>query len=143
MGKLKGNDLKMIASSYEDISKAWHSQIYFCFASVMDGEDAFNILKRVYADECNYDAWSGWFGSGDKRDFYLGFKSRQVRDDVYDEIMDSIAEYRKANIDDIGYTSSAGGSKSDPEEEPEDNTKTYVIVGAVAAIIILLLLWRK
>lgn len=143
MGKLKGKDLAKIASTYEKIEKAYKTQIYFCFASVSDGEAAFNILKRVYADECNYDAWSGWFGSGDKRDFYLGFKSKAVRDNVLSEINESIAEYRRANPEDVNYSSS-NTPDEDTEDEPAKSTDwtTWIVIGAAAAVIILLL-WDK
>lgn len=145
MGKLKGSDLEKIATTYEKVSKAYKTQIYFCFATVAAGEAAFNVLKRVYADECNYDAWSGWFGSGNKRDFYLGFKSKQVRNDVYDEITAAIAEYRKANPDDANYVSGSGATPAeDTGDEPAKSAgwTTYIIIGAAAAVI-LLLLWDK
>ena len=143
MGKLKGNDLAFIAAHYEKISKAYATQIYFCFDNKTDGATAFNILKRVYAEECNYDAWAGWFGSGDKRDFYLGFTTKQVRNDVFDEIIDSISNYRQANPDfsspDYTYTSTDSGEDSAGAK----NYTTYIIIGVAAAIIIALLLWNR
>lgn len=140
--KLNGNDLAYIAAHIENFIFEWKTQIYFCFDSKDSGEQAFDILKRVYKNECNYSRYGI-----DKRDFYLGFTSSTIRNNVFNEIRQAINEYKTVNPEDIDYV---------PESElPENNlfknddnggaTKsgatTYIIIGA-AAIILVLLLWN-
>lgn len=142
MSKLNGNDLAHIANHYEAIYREWNTQIYFCFDSVKNGEKAFEILTRVYADEMGPNKYSSY--GLDKRDFYLGFNSRNVATDVCNEINAAIAAYREVEHQDIHY-------EPDPVSYPESNgsvisgpsnSNTYMIIGAVAAIIILVLLWK-
>lgn len=142
---LQGSDLEYIATHYEKISDAYNTQIYFCFDSKESGAEAFDILKRVYAKECNYDAWSGWFGAGDKRDFYLGFNTRYVRNLVLSSITHSVSNFRETHPDAVYH---GGGHPEtvddnfDPDDDPNNSTDwtTYIIIGA-AAMAILILLW--
>lgn len=140
MNRLNGNDLAYIASHREAIYREWNTQIYFSFDSVKSGEKAMGILKRVYADQINYEHYGI-----DKRDFYLGFNSRQVADDVCKEINDSISEYYAVRPENVNYVPASA-----VEEEEESlagvgksgNTTTYIIIGA-AVMVIVLLLWNR
>lgn len=140
MNRLTGTDLAYIANHRERIYREWATQIYFCFDSKQTGEKAFDILTRVFADSINYKN----FGK-DKRDFYLGFNSRQVADDVMKEIDDSIAAYLAVDPNQINYMSA---EEADEAVEggifsgKSGNTTWYIIAGA-AAVILLLLLWDR
>jgi len=138
MGRLKGENIEFFAKHKESYKSAYKTQIYFCFDSKSHGESAFNMLKKAYASECNYDAY-GW----DKRDFYLGFTSREVRDWVLSDIEDSLSSYQKDHGNDPVETEDEAVTTSSNNETETDDTGTYIVIGAAAAIIILLLLWRK
>lgn len=144
MKKLSSQQIKHLAYHNEAIDKAYKSQIYFCFDSKDAGKDAYDYLKEVYAEECNYDAWSGWFGLGDKRDFYLGFVSPEARDAVYKDIMNAIGAYQSTNQyqNDFLETGSGNGSGNGTDVSKNSNWTTYLIIGA-AAVAIILLLWDR
>lgn len=137
MGRLKGENIEFFAKYKESCKSAYKTQIYFCFDSKSHGESAFNMLKKAYASECNYEAY-GW----DKRDFYLGFTSKEVRDWVLSDIEDSLSYYQKNHGNDPVETGDETATTSSNDTDTDD-TRTYIIIGAAAAIITLLLLWRK
>lgn len=145
MKKLSKNQIVFLSNYMEAMDKAYKTQIYFSFADKSKGEKAFNFLKSVYADECNYSAWSGWFGLGDKRDFYLGFVSVQARDNVYNDINKAVNAYENTDqyqedylgtgSEDVTVTTSSGKTIF-------GNNTTYIVIG-IALAVILLLLWDK
>lgn len=140
MGKLKGDNLKFIATHLEEIEKSRSGRgIYFCFDTVKNGEFAYDILDSLFP---GHDHSTGL----DKRDFHVLFGSRSDRDAAFDELSKDIRDYSVAHDAEI----SAGfGQDEDPgfyegtDGETGSGTGTYIVVGAVAAIVILLLLWRK
>lgn len=144
MKKLSKKQIAFLSNHLEAMDKAYKTQIYFCFNDKASGEEAFDFLQDVYSDECNYSAWNGWFGIGDKRDFYLGFVSKQARDNVYNDIKNAKDGYQSTNQ----YQNENFGSSYDVDSETETvQTKakswtTYIVIGA-AAIVILLLLWDR
>lgn len=150
MKKLSPEQIRHLAYYQEAIDKAYKTQIYFCFRDKDSGAQAYEFLKNVYADECNYDAWSGWFGLGDKRDFYLGFVSPKARDEVYDDIRhaldayQSTNQYQNDNLNGNGLSGGGGGnSPTDPDPDTDKKSidwTTYIIIGA-AAVAIIILLW--
>lgn len=130
--RLKGQDLEFFVEHYTSLRAAYRTQIYFCFDTKVDGKSAFVMLKRVYADECDYSAYGI-----DYRDFYLGFKSQTVRNQVLQDIEDCVSEFQAANNVDL----TLGTSETGPDKKEVDWT-TYIIIG-IAAAVILLLLWDK
>ena len=142
MNKLNGEDLAYIASHREAIYREWRTQIYFSFDSVKSGEKAMGILKRVYSDQINYEHYGI-----DKRDFYLGFNSSQVANDVCREINDSISEYYAVRPENVNYVAPAVADETIEGESlagvgKSGNTTTYIIIGA-AVMVIVLLLWNR
>lgn len=135
MAKLQGENLEFFVTHYEKYRAAYKTQIYFCFDSKQDGKSAFVMLKKVYAKECNYSA----FGA-DYRDFYLGFTSKAVRDQVLADIEQAVANYQSAHGVDISGGGSGGGSG---KKKGLDGTSVYIIVGAVVAVVLALVLNRK
>lgn len=150
MGKLSSDVIKFLAENKEKIDKAYHTQIYFCFDSKSDGAKAFDMLREAYAEDCNYYAYGI-----DYRDFYLGFTSKDKRNEVYDDIIAALTEYHNQ----YGYDNSnsySGVFGSSPEGKDttsgqygdgyKQNTNkktssyTYIIIGALA-ILAILLLW--
>lgn len=125
--RLSNQTIELLAAYMTDCDVAYKTQIYFCFSNKEAGAEAYDLLKMDLADVCNYDAWSGWFGWGDKRDFYLGFTDAETRSRVHSEIMAAVAEYNA--------TSPGIGPKL-------KGWATYLAIGA-AAVIIIILLWRK
>ena len=143
MKKLSKTQIAFLATYMTQVEKAYQTQIYFCFTDVNSGEEAFNLLKDVYGDECNYEAWGGWFGWGDKRDFYLGFTTKQTRDDVYKDIKNALDAYRDTDQYQEEYLGSGSGTGSSETQTSKAGTwAIYLAIGAVA-VIILLLLWDK
>ena len=124
------------------MDKAYKTQIYFCFKDVDSGENAFKFLKNVYADECNYDAWSGWFGIGDKRDFYLGFVSAQARDNVYNDIKNAVDQYESTNQYQEENLNGGSGEGQDAFTAKSKDWTTYLIIGA-AVVAVIMLLWDR
>lgn len=144
MKKLSSQQIKHLAYHNEAIDKAYKSQIYFCFDSKDAGKKAYDFLKEVYADECNYDAWSGWFGLGDKRDFYLGFVSPEARDLVYQDLMNAIGAYQTTNQYQNDFLANDELKDDQDNKDITQNTNwvIYLIIGA-AAVAIILLLWDR
>ena len=128
MAKLTNDQIEYLYMYREEMEPAYKTQIYFCFKDVESGETAYDFLKQAYSSEINYDAWSGWFGWGDKRDFYLGFTDTETRNRVYQEIKQAIADYQ------------ASGGKTF-FDKAKDWGK-YLFIGA-AAVAILILLWKR
>lgn len=128
--KLSNQTIELLAAYMTDCEAAYKTQIYFCFSNKEAGAEAYDLLKADLADVCNYDAWSGWFGWGDKRDFYLGFTDANVRAEVLSDIKRAVAEYN---------ASTSSGSGIGPKLS---SWATYLAIGAVAVVIIILL-WRK
>lgn len=151
MGKLTTKQAKHLAEHLQEFDKAYRTQIYFCFDSEANGKVGFNDLQNAYRDVCNYSAWSGWFGIGNKRDFYLGFKSKEDRDAVFRDIQDAKYGYEAAHPevesqydfsgDDYSGDDYSGNGGSGIPTKTKSWT-TYIVIGA-AAIIILLLLWDR
>ncbi len=144
MIKLSSQEIQYLSYHQQTIDKAYKTQIYFCFDSKDSGSKAYEFLKKAYSDECNYDAWSGWFGIGDKRDFYLGFVSQKARDSVYDDIRNALDAFQSTNQYQNDFLSidepNNGGN-------PDTGTKnadwiTYLIIGA-AAVAVIMLLWDR
>lgn len=135
MAKLQGENLEFFVTHYEKYHAAYKTQIYFCFDSKQDGKSAFVMLKKVYAKECNYSA----FGA-DYRDFYLGFTSKAVRNQVLADIDQAVANYQTAHGVDISGGGSGGGSG---KKKGLGGTSVYIIVGAVVAVVLALVLNRK
>ena len=133
MGKLQGQNLEFFVTHYEKFRAAYTTQIYFCFDTKADGKSAFVMLKSVYASECNYSAYGM-----DYRDFYLGFTSKQTRDQVLADIEQSVQAYQKAHGTDLTVTDS-----DKKQTRKKDNTAVYLIAGAVVAVVLALLLNRK
>lgn len=131
MGRLRQATIELLATYMTDCEAAYKTQIYFCFSNKEAGAEAFDMLKADLADVCNYDAWSGWFGWGDKRDFYLGFVDASTRSAVLSEIKQAVAEYN-----------ASGGSSLETGLKKLSGWGTYLIIGA-AAVVILILLWKK
>lgn len=143
MQKLKQNEIQFLAYHLSAYDKAYSTQIYFLFDTKENGEEGFDLLKRVYGDECNYDAWSGWFGVGDKRDFYLGFDGKEAREQVYNDIKNAIDSYKSSNQYDINdSTGDLTASGTSNTTTKTNDWTTYIVLGAAAAIIIALL-WKK
>jgi len=126
--KLSKQTIEVLAAYMTDCDPAYKTQIYFCFSNKEAGAEAYDLLKRDLADVCNYDAWSGWFGLGDKRDFYLGFVDAETRSQVVSDIKQAVAEYNTSSGPNVGTKLKSWG--------------TYLAIGAVAVVIIILL-WRK
>lgn len=133
MGRLQGENLEFFVTHYEKFNKAYKTQIYFCFDTKTDGKSAFVMLKNVYASECNYSAYGI-----DYRDFYLGFTSKAVRDQVLADIEQSVQAYQKTHGPDLTLT----GTGPDKTRK-KDNTAVYLIAGAVVAVVLALLLNHK
>lgn len=150
MGNLNSDVIKFLAENKEKIDKAYRTQIYFCFKSKEKGAKAFDMLREAYSENCNYYAYGI-----DYRDFYLGFTSKDTRNDVYDDIIAAITEYHTQ----YGYgtsngysgvfgSSSSSGSSGNSGSGNEDYKKeikktssyTYIIIGALV-ILAILLLW--
>ena len=148
MKTLSKQQIAFLSNHMEAMDRAYKTQIYFLFDSKSSGQEAFNFLKNVYSDECNYDAWSGWFGLGDKRDFYLGFISAQARDNVYNDIKNARDAYESTNqyqenLDgENGSLNDGVDSSGITQNTFTNNSTTYIIIGA-AVIILVLLLWDR
>lgn len=148
MKKLTKEQIVFLSNHMTAMDKAYKTQIYFCFDDKESGEDAFDLLQNVYSDECNYNAWSGWFGVGDKRDFYLGFTSKQARDNVYNDIKNAKDSYQSTNQYQEEHLNSGSGNGNTPDTDTTNSKAkdwvTYIIIGvAVAVIIALLIPWKK
>ena len=144
MGKLTSDQIKFIAQNYQNIDKVYRSQIKFCFNSKNKGETAFNMLQEAYKSEIeNYH-----YGT-DKRDFRFEYTSKDVRDQVYDDILNAIAVYHNSygyETNDYGDVFSGSEidivSGTDTDIKKTTDWTTYIIIGA-AAVVIVLLLWDK
>lgn len=143
MKQLSQQQRQHFAYHNEAFDKAYTTQIYFCFDSKENGEEAFDYLQDVYSDECNYNAWSGWFGIGDKRDFYLGFVSADARDAVYNDLKNAVASIKNTNQYQDAYLTDAPETTDTGDTGKKTDLTTYIIIGAAAAIIIALLWKRK
>lgn len=133
--RLKGPDLVFFVEHVTKYRAAYQTQIYFCFDTKLDGRSAFVMLKRLYADECDYSAYGI-----DYRDFYLGFKSKEVRNQVLQDIEECEEQFQMDyNVDLTLGTSETGPDKNKKEEV---DWTTYIVIG-IAAAVILLLLWDK
>ena len=130
MGLTK-NQINYIARHKEQITKAYKTQIYFSFDSKDTGEMAFDYLMNAYPNEINYSAYSGWFGWGDKRDFYLGFTDASTRDRIFNELTSA-----------TDVTNPDTSLVAEVSETTTGNAVVYVIIG-VATFIIFLLIWKK
>lgn len=128
---LTTNQKNYIARHKEEITKAYKTQIYFCFDSKDAGEMAFDYLMEAYPNDINYSAYSGWFGLGDKRDFYIGFNDAATRDRIFNELTKSTDVTDPDNALN-GESSSATSS----------NTVLYIAIGA-AAFLIILAAWTR
>ena len=148
MGKLTSDQIKFIAQHYENIDKIYNSQIKFCFDNKNNGATAFKMLRDAYrSDIANYR-----YGT-DYRDFRLEFTSRDVRNTIYNDIIDALSAYHSAfgydtdhyqNIfsgDDNSGPDAATGPGND-QETKSTNWTTYLVIGA-AAVAIILLLWNR
>lgn len=126
--RLSKQTIELLAAYMTDCDPAYKTQIYFCFSNKEAGAEAYDLLKQDLADVCNYDAWRGWFGWGDKRDFYLGFTDAETRSQVLSDIKQAVAEYNASEGPMVG----------------EKLTKwvLYLGIGALL-IVIIILLWRK
>lgn len=146
MGKLTTKQAKHLAEHLQEFDKAYKTQIYFCFDSEANGKVGFNDLQNAYRDVCNYSAWSGWFGIGNKRDFYLGFKSKEDRDAVFRDIQDAKYVYEAAHPEVESQYDFSGSDEENPDgtggATKAKSWTTYIVIGA-AAIVILLLLWDR
>lgn len=128
--RLSNATIELLATYMTECKAAYKTQIYFCFSNKEAGAEAFDMLKSDLADVCNYDAWSGWFGWGDKRDFYLGFVDASTRSAVLSEIKQAVAEYNASDGGAGNFVKKLSG------------WTTYILIG-VAAVVILILLWKK
>ncbi len=128
MGRLSAQTIEHLSAYMEEIEPAYKTQVYFCFADKESGEQAYDMLKADLAAVCNYDAWSGWFGWGDKRDFYLGFTDAETRSQVIAEIKQAVAEHQ------------AQGGKSFTNKLK--GWATYLLIGTLAVAIIIVL-WNR
>ena len=139
MSRLNGTDLAFIANHYEAVNfQPIGAMIYFCFDSKQSGEKAWDILKRVYKDSLNGRERYGI----DKRDFYLGFNSKEVAANVAKEIQDSIASYSSVDPSTIDYVpQGAVDAGTETVTKKTSNTIIYIVAGA--AVMIILLLWAK
>lgn len=126
--RLSKQTIELLAAYMTDCDPAYKTQIYFCFSNKEAGAEAYDLLKQDLADVCNYDRYSGWFGWGDKRDFYLGFTDAETRSQVLSDIKQAVAEYNATDPSGIG-----------PKLK---GWATYLAIGALAVLIIILL-WRK
>lgn len=146
MGKLTTKQAKHLAEHLQEFDKAYKTQIYFCFDGEANGKEGFNYLQNAYRDVCNYSAWAGWFGIGNKRDFYLGFKSKEDRDAVFRDIQDAKYGYEAAHPEDESQYDFSGDDNENPDgtgvKTKAKSWTTYIVIGA-AAIVILLLLWDR
>lgn len=131
MGKLRQQTIELLAAYMTECEAAYKTQIYFCFSNKEAGAEAFDLLTEDLSSVCNYSAYSGWFGWGDKRDFYLGFTDASVRNEVLSEIKQAVAEYN---------TSSMTGLESGLKKLA--SWSAYLIIGALS-VAIFVLLWRK
>lgn len=136
MSKLTGQDLEYFVTHYEKYKSAYKTQIYFCFDSKATGKEAFTMLRRVYAAECNYNAYGA-----DYRDFYLGFTSQKVRDAVLADIEQALASYQATHG--TGGASDPNKDKGKDDKKLLGDTSVYLIAGAVVAVVMALLLNRK
>lgn len=144
---LTGNNLKFIATHREQIEQ-YHGGIYFCFDSVANGEEAYQILYNALRPEGIRSIKYGL----DKRDFTIYFNDGESKMiELYPKILKEVEDYRNAHpeVTDPYYTdpndpdllptssnSSANGTDS------KTNWTTYLIVGA-AAVAVILLLWDR
>lgn len=126
--KLSKQTIEQLAAYMTDCEAAYKTQIYFCFSNKEAGAEAFDLLKKDLAGVCNYDAWSGWFGWGDKRDFYLGFTDANTRSEVLSEIKRAVAEYNASEGPGLG--------------QKLTQWVLYLGIGALL-IVIIILLWKK
>lgn len=126
--KLSKQTIELLAAYMTEIEAAYGTQIYFCFSNKEAGEEAYDHLKEDLGSLCNYDAWSGWFGWGDKRDFYLGFTDAQTRSEVLSAIKQAVAEYNATEGPGIG--------------QKLTQWVLYLGIGALL-IVIIVLLWKK
>lgn len=144
---LTGNPLKFIATHREQIEQ-YHGGIYFCFDSVANGEEAYQILYNALRPEGIRSIKYGL----DKRDFTIYFNDGESKMiELYPKILKEVEDYRNAHpeVTDPYYT-----DPNDPDLLPtssnssvngtgsKTNWTTYLIVGA-AAVAIILLLWDR
>jgi hypothetical protein len=148
MGKiLTGNDLKFIATHREQIEK-YGGGIYFCFDSVANGEEAYEILSNALMNEGIRRIRYGW----DKRDFTIYFNDGESKmEELYPKILKEVQDYRNAHPEatDPYYT-----DPNDPDLRPSSGNGSgngtgksaswtnYLIIGA-AAVAVVLLLWDR
>lgn len=128
---LTTKQIDYIARHKEEITKAYKTQIYFSFDSKDTGEMAFDYLMEAYPDDINYSAYSGWFGWGDKRDFYLGFNDVATRDRIFNELTKA-----------TDITNPDGAWSTDTTGSTASNTALYIAIGA-AAFLIILAVWKR
>lgn len=128
MNRLSQQTIELLAAYMTECKAAYSTQIYFCFSNKEAGSEAFDMLMQDLSSVCNYSAYSGWFGWGDKRDFYLGFVDASTRSEVLSEIKQSVAAYN-ASGGESGLKKLMGWG-------------TWLIIGA-AAVAIFILLWKK
>ena len=128
MGRLRPQTIELLATYMTECKAAYKTQIYFCFSNKEAGSEAFDMLRNDLSGVCNYDAWSGWFGWGDKRDFYLGFTDASTRSAVLSEIKQAVADYNTSGGSDVKTKLKGWG--------------TYLAKGA-AAVAIIILLWKR
>lgn len=146
---LTGNNLKFIATHREQIEQ-YHGGIYFCFDTVANGEEAYQILSNVLRPEGISRIKYGL----DKRDFTVYFNDGESKMmELYPKILKEVEDYRNAHpeVTDPYYTdpndpdllpSSGNGSGNGTGVSKNTNWTTYLIIGA-AAVAIILLLWDR
>ena len=112
-----------LATYMTGISPYGKTQIKFKFTNKSAGAEAYEMLKRDYADVCDKD-----YGEKTPKIFRLGFVDADTRSAVLSEIKQAVAEY-----------SASSGSAIGPK------VKTWGIYLAVGILVfaIILFVWKK
>lgn len=133
--------LEYFARHLEEISKSRSGRgIYFCFDTVLNGEEGYRLMVDLFTKNGKKPATSSGL---DKRDFNIVFDTRKDRDAAYDTMVPEITAFNAAHPNLVG--DGAGTNEvSDPggEVKKQRNWILYVVVGAVA-VLLLLMLWNR